>query len=331
MFKKRREAFGEAQVQPTWNYLVGMERRLRRNKMLCRIIQPVGTILFLFNLLLATVNLGLLWLGETLAVHFEAVPFLPALVEKLPRTSTTGAIVFLLLFSYLIPLAVSGSIAGIVWLVKEKRNPPEKRPLNGTPAQCAKALAREAETVYSLRRSIPKWSIYLETGILTALTAIPVVVTLLEYAKSEAAAALQIALLCGLLLICLFVLFWVYALLFQVFSVLNSLFYYSPGEWALYDLYQTADAYWESVDPIEFAKREQRVREQLAPKERKPRREQPPAPPAYDEEDAYEENEGYEDYDEADEFEEMPRQPYEGEMYGGEYEEYDEGDDEPPV
>ena len=59
-----------------------------------------------------------------------------------------------------------------------------------------------------------------------------------------------------LLLVCVFVLYWVFTGLLECFSLLISLFYLSPGEWTLYEQHRSLDAYWESVDPNEFARRE---------------------------------------------------------------------------
>ena len=50
MFTKKREPMSAAEVQPMWEKLVKQERTLRRNRRLCTILQPVGTILFALNL-----------------------------------------------------------------------------------------------------------------------------------------------------------------------------------------------------------------------------------------------------------------------------------------
>ena len=57
--------------------------------------------------------------------------------------------------------------------------------------------------------------------------------------------------------ICLFVLFWVFAGLFWIFSKLNALYYFSPSEWKLWSLFNELDEYWESVDVNEYNRREQ--------------------------------------------------------------------------
>ena len=59
MFKKPKTPMSAVQVQPTWQELIKLERRLKRNKLLCRILQPVGSVIFLFNLLLCTANFAL--------------------------------------------------------------------------------------------------------------------------------------------------------------------------------------------------------------------------------------------------------------------------------
>ena len=72
MFIKTKEAFLAKDMQPTWEFLVKRERRLRRNKLLCRIIQPLGGLIFLFNLLIATCNAVLFFLGDTVGEFFAA-------------------------------------------------------------------------------------------------------------------------------------------------------------------------------------------------------------------------------------------------------------------
>lgn len=266
MFKRKKTPLGEKDVQSTWGYLVRQERLLRRNRTVCRIVQPVGSLLFLLNLLLATCNFAMFLLEDKLPEFFAAIPVLPKLVAGFPRGSWFGVIAFTLCFAYLIPLAVSAGIMLIFFLRDRKKYKDANEPLTGTQAQCAKALANKAETVYELRKEIPTWAVYVETGLLTALTALPLVVALLRTAGGSSPAVFQFALYCLALLVVLFVLFWVYALLFKVFSLVNGLFYLSAGEWTYYELYQRADAYWESVDPREYARREHK--RQLADEEK---------------------------------------------------------------
>lgn len=261
MLKKPKEEMNEAQMQPMWEYLTETERRLRRNNRLCRILQPLGSGVFLLNLLLSVMNLAKFAGGASWNEHFDAIPLLPSLVESMPRGSWSVVIIFTVLFSFGIPLAISAVITCISCILELQRDDAPPRPLNGTLAQRANVLANEAETVYELRRSMPTWSVYPEAGILTALSALPILMTLLQYAESAEPSAIQIALYSCVLLLCLFVLFWVYALLFHGFSLLNSLFFWSAGEWKLYRLYQTLDAYWETVDPEEFARRDRRTQE----------------------------------------------------------------------
>ena len=272
MFTKAKTVFEAKDMQSTWEYLVKRERTLRRNNLLCRIIQPVGGLIFLFNLLLATCNAALFFLGETFSGFFEVVPVLPGLVEKLPRGSLGGVLFFVLWFAYLIPLAISGMVYGLLLYLDQRKYKDAKEPLQGSEAECAKALVHKVETVYDLRKKIPSWSVYLETGVLTALTAVPLLIGLIRTAGAGAGNLLQIALYCLALLVVLFVLFWVYALLFRVFSLLNSLYYLSGSEWDYYQLYQKLDAYWESVDGEEFARREAKLRRQQEEKERRRRR-----------------------------------------------------------
>ena len=266
-----------AEVQPTWEKLVKQARSLRRNRRLCTILQPVGTILFAFNLLLVTSNFILFLGGDLMGGYFAKMPVLPALVESFPRGSWGGILAFSFCFAFLIPLAVSGIITLIFWLLDRKKYKDVSEPLNGSEIECAKALTNKAEAVYVLRSQFPRWSIYLETGILTAVLALPILSALLQFARGEEPAVLELALTCLALLLCLFVMFWVYALLLKVFSLLNSLFYLSSGEWKLYEQYQRLDAYWESIDPDEFAKRQQKAMER-----KKSRRRKKAAPPADD-------------------------------------------------
>ncbi len=271
MFIKTKETFLSKDMQPTWEFLVKRERRLRRNKLLCRIIQPVSGLIFLFNLLIATCNAVLFFLGDTFSEFFAAVPVLPSLVESFPRSSATAVLAVFLWFAYLIPLAISGLVFGLLFLLDYLKYKDVKEPLQGSEAECAKALVNKAETVYDLRKKIPTWSVFLETGILTAFTAVPLVIGVIRLA-GETGAVLQIALYCLALIVVLFVFFWVYALLFKLFSLLNSLYYLSGDEWDYYQLYQRLDAYWESVDEDEFARREERIRRQREEKSRRRRR-----------------------------------------------------------
>ena len=271
MFIKTKETFLSKDMQPTWEFLVKRERRLRRNKLLCRIIQPVSGLIFLFNLLIATCNAVLFFLGDTFSDFFAAVPVLPSLVESFPRSSATAVLAVFLWFAYLIPLAISGLVFGLLFLLDYLKYKDVKEPLQGSEAECAKALVNKAETVYDLRKKIPTWSVFLETGILTALTAVPLVIGVIRLA-GETGAVLQIALYCLALIVVLFVFFWVYALLFKLFSLLNSLYYLSGDEWDYYQLYQRLDAYWESVDEDEFARREEKLRRQREEKARRRRR-----------------------------------------------------------
>ncbi len=272
MFQKPKTQMDAAQVQPTWTELVKLERRLKRNKLLCRIVQPAGSVIFLFNLLLVTVNFALYLGGPLVELYFSKVPVLPSLVASFPRGSLAGVIVFSVCFAYLIPLAVSGAVMGVVWYLDRRKNGTAVEPLRGTEAECAKALVYKADAVYELRKQIPRWSIFTEASILTVLTALPIGIACIAFAKGEEPAVLEIAIGCLALLVSLFVLFWVYAALFQVFSLLNALFYYSPGEWKLYEQYHRLDAYWESVDPQEFARREEKARRYQEQKARKRRK-----------------------------------------------------------
>ena len=264
MFKTQKEPMRGEEVQPTWEYLVKQERRLKRNKTVCRIIQPVGSVLCLLGLLLASMNVLLYFAGDIIRPYFDKLPVLPSLVNGMPRGSLVSVILFTLLLVFIIPLAVGGIIAVIFYLIDwNKYKNTELPPLVGTPAQCARALTHKAETVYEMRKKIPRWTIYLETGILTVIMAIPIILMYVDYASAESPMVLTLVLIALALLICLFVVFWIYAALLQLFSLANSLFYYSDGQWKLYALYQRVDAYWESVDPVEFERRQNRAEEAL--------------------------------------------------------------------
>ena len=65
MSKKEKSPMTEKDVQSTWEYLVKQERLLQRNRKISRIIQPMGSLLFLFNLLLATCNFFMFFRKET--------------------------------------------------------------------------------------------------------------------------------------------------------------------------------------------------------------------------------------------------------------------------
>lgn len=256
MLKLKKEPMTAEEVQPTWEMLVELERNLKRNVGLSRILQPVGIAISALNLLLATGNIIRFIGGALVEEYFMAMPILPALVEHLPRGSWLGILLFSILFVYLIPLAICGGIAVVFYLKDRKKYEDEREPLFGTEIECAKALANKAENVYVLRKKLKSHSIYTVTGILTALLVIPILIALVQLLTGQAPAVLEIAIGLIALLVCLFAVFWIYAGVLKSFSLLNSLFYYAPGEWPLYLVYRRADAYWESIDPEEFARRE---------------------------------------------------------------------------
>lgn len=260
MFKKPVEPMTQAEVPSTWEYLVKWDRGLRRNVLICRIIQPLGAVIFSLNLLLATMNLLLAQWGEKLQPYFDALPLLPSMLKHLPHGSLSSAVVFFVLFGFLLPLAICGCVAGAFYLRDYLKYRDTKEPLVGSEAQCAEALAHKAETVYELRRKLPRWSIYLETGILTGVTALLVVLMFIDYA-AKGASTLQLVLVLFALLVCLFVLFWFYAAMMYLFTLTNSLFYFSPGRWKLYALYHRVDAYREASDPKVFARRNAKKKE----------------------------------------------------------------------
>lgn len=256
MLKRKKEPMRAEEVQPTWEMLVELERELQRNVRLSRILQPLGIAIFALNLLLATGNI-ICFIGGTLVEkYFMTMPILPTLVERLPRGSWLVIALFSVLFVYLIPLAICGSVACAFTLANRKKDVDERAPLVGTQIECAKALTNQAETVYMLRKKLKTTSIYLTTGILTAIMAVPILVAMLGFITGESPAVMELSIGLIALLLCLFVIFWIYAGVLKGFSLLNSLFYSVPSEWSLYLIYRRADAYWESVDEAEFVRRE---------------------------------------------------------------------------
>ena len=262
MFKTNKEPLNPKTAKERWTYLVKWERRLKRNVLLCRIIQPLGACIFTLNMLLATMNLLLAidkpFLAETIGAAMDKVPLLPGMIDSFPRETMKEAMVFAGWFAFLIPLAISGLVLGVLYAIdyfhtyKDKPIPE----LRGTDAECAEALAHEAEWVYNLRRKLPQWSIFMETSILTALTVWPVLSICLGFLGGEDPAVLQIALSLFAMVVVIFVFFWFYAGCFWVFSRLNALYYVAPGEWHFWGLFNETDDYWESVDPEEYARRE---------------------------------------------------------------------------
>lgn len=259
MFKTKKTPLTAETAKERWNYLVKWERRMKRNVLLCRIIQPLGAMIFTLNMLLATVNL-LLSLDSKLgtpviATAMEKVPILPGMVANFPRETIGAAVGFAIWFAFLIPLAISGIVFGVLLAMEYYKKKPIPE-LKGTETECAEALAHEAEWVYNLRRKMPQWSIFLETTVLTALVAWPILSVCLGFLGGEDPAAIQIALACFAMVVCVFVFFWIFAGCFWVFSQLNALYYIAPGEWTFWQLFNEADDYWESVDPEEYARRE---------------------------------------------------------------------------
>lgn len=253
MFKLPKEPMQEAEIQPTWEYLVKQERSLRRNLCLCRIIQPLGALICAWNLLLVGMNFLMFVAGDKIGAYFNKLPILPSLIDSMPRSGSGKVIFFSILLSYIIPLAICGLIAGVFYTLDKKKTQNEQlEPLNGTLEQRAAALMNKAENVYELRKKMPQWSAYLETGILTLVTALPLALMFIDYA-SEGAMVLKLVLAALALLVCLFVMFWVYAFVMYTFSLLNSLLYISEGKWKLYELYHRVRDYRESLHATEYS------------------------------------------------------------------------------
>lgn len=270
MFIRKKEPFSVENTAETWNALVREERLLRRKRFLSRLLPPVGTVIFLFNLLLVTTCALRYLCGEKWAEYFELMPVLPKLAAPLlPSPNGWGSVAwFLGWFGFLIPLGICALTAAgfYVWDYLKYKDSKLPRPENE--AQCAKAMAYRAEALYEIRKGFPNWSIFAEAGILTLLLAVPIVLAFVKFAGSDEPMILQMVAALFALLVCLFVLYWLFVLLFQIFCLLNSLLFFAKSEWKYWELYHRMDAYWESVDPAEFAKRERRAKREKEKKER---------------------------------------------------------------
>lgn len=266
---RKKEPFRPDQAEPTWRYLLQTEAKLNRSLRLSRILQPVGFVLFSVLLLLAAANMIRFLGGELLAPYFEKLPLISALISGFPRGGMFGVTVFTIFFTYGIALAVCGAIVGVSYLLERKKPAAPLPALSGSAAEQAKALAYKAEAVYELRCDIRSRTILPEAGVLTAVSALPIVLTLLDYAKSSSPSVLPITLGCCALLVCLFALYWIYAGLVEGFALLLPLLYLCPGKWKLYTLYRELDVYWESMDPAEFSRRERLAEAERAKKHRK--------------------------------------------------------------
>ena len=67
MLKIKKEPMTAEEVQPTWEMLVDLERKLQRNVRMSRILQPVGIAISALNLLCGMAYLTALCFGA--AVH----------------------------------------------------------------------------------------------------------------------------------------------------------------------------------------------------------------------------------------------------------------------
>lgn len=269
MFVRKTESLTSENAAAQWDKLVREERLLRRKRFLSRLLPPVGTVIFLFNLLLvATCALRYLC-GDAWAEYYAMLPVLPKLAAPLLKNPTGwGSVLwFLGWFGFLIPLGICALTAGGFYLWDYLKNRETKTPRPENEAQCAKAMAYRAEAMYELRRDFPNWSIFAEAGILTLLLAVPTVLAFVKFAGSDEPMVLQMVAALFALLVCLFVLYWVFVLLFQVFCLLNSLLFRAKSEWSYWELFHRMDAYWESVDPVEFAKRERRAKREQEKKD----------------------------------------------------------------
>lgn len=275
MYVKQQPPFSMRESAKTLAFLTKAEKELRRKRLLSRLLPPVGTVIFLFNLLLASVNTVRLLLPETLSQLFDAVPVLPALAEGLRGcfSSIGSAVASLIWFVFLIPMAICGGIVLGLWLYEryrgEKSDETERPTLSGDEAADAKMLVERAETVYLLRADFPSWSVYREAAILTALLAIPFAIGFVRIAGEGVGATLQLTMMLFLLLVSVFALYWVYVLLLFAFSSALRLFYLAPGKWELWELYHRLDVYRESIDPAEFARRERQAEREAQQRRKK--------------------------------------------------------------
>ena len=114
MFKTKKTPLNPETATIRWNYLVKWERRLKRNVLLCRIIQPLGAVIFTLNMLLATMNLLFAvgkWLDAPAVTEaLKKGPILPAMVSSFPRETVKEALGFSLWFVFLIPLLISAVV-----------------------------------------------------------------------------------------------------------------------------------------------------------------------------------------------------------------------------
>lgn len=267
--------FSMRESAKTLAFLNKAEKELRRKRLLARLLPLVGIPIFLLNLLIASVNTLRLILPESLAEAFEAVPVLPALAAGMRGcfASRGAALAGLVWFVFLIPLAICGAIALGLWFCERKTEEKESsdgRPaLSGNEAVDAKMLVERAETVYLLRADFPTHSVYAEACVLTVLLALPFALGFLRTAGEGVGATLQLTLMLFLLLVSLFAAYWLYVLLLFAFSKLLNLFYLAPSKWMLWELYHRVDVYWESVDPVEFSRRESLAEREAAQRREK--------------------------------------------------------------
>lgn len=275
MYVKKEAPFTMRDSAKTLAFLCKAEKELKRKRLLSRLLPPVGTVLFMFNLLIASVNTIRFACGEELSKVLDEMPVLPALADGMQGcfSSWSGVIASMIWFVFLIPLAVCGLIVLGFFLYERYHKAPEgdeELPkLTGNEAKDARMLVERAETVYLLRGDFLNWSVYLEACILTALLALPLVIAFVRMAGEGVGATLQLTVVLFVLLVCLFGLYWLYVLLLWCFTKLLTLMYPVPDEWMFWELYHKLDVYWESVDPVEFSKREHLAARRAAQQENK--------------------------------------------------------------
>ena len=81
MYVKKEAPFTMRDSAKTLAFLCKAEKELKRKRLLSRLLPPVGTVLFMFNLLIASVNTIRFACGEELSKVLDEMPVLPALAD----------------------------------------------------------------------------------------------------------------------------------------------------------------------------------------------------------------------------------------------------------
>lgn len=273
MFLRRSQPITD--TDKLWQWLSWNEYSMRRKRYLSYILPPLGTVLFLWNSLLAAANAIYCYSNATLREAFDKLPLLPKFAASLQKFNTGWKHLLFssLRYMYLGPILICAGIA-LVWFgIDLWQYLTHRKPLSGTPAQQAQALTNQAERVYEYRKGFGTWTIVPAAAVVTVLTAAPAVYMAIYYAKTKTAAVLQLTGILIVLLFCLFVAFWIFVLLFSLFHLMLRLCFASRSAWYYWSLYRRIDAHWEELDPEEHEKRElANPREQKASKKKEKRK-----------------------------------------------------------